>query len=288
MGPRILAIMLCMIGVAASATYADTTRMTYQGTIGGQATRLPVTTSSMPATFRLYDHLLSASPIWSETVNLNIQGGHFSTVLGGGMMTGLSPSLFSTTSDRYLSVQLDTGSESTTKIQIGAVPYAFRAYSADTLLVVPNELKYPGNAAALWIDSNDNVGIGTTTPSYRLDVSGNLRVKNAIIRPTHSTTISTTGPQTVNLPFGDGAQDFLINFTVSKVDLSIAVSSEPPAPCELTVTLINYSPSPVSSVSYASNSKSYFPNQNFSAPGPDETQVYHIFYNGTDYLIWPK
>jgi hypothetical protein len=93
-------------------------------------------------------------------------------------------------------------------------------------------LQNNNNASALCVNSNNNVGIGTGTPLYRLDVSGNTRLNNAAIGdaghgPTwaafaHSNSFTTggyallqnnTGSTLLNCATGQS-----INFRINNVD----------------------------------------------------------------------
>lgn len=52
--------------------------------------------------------------------------------------------------------------------------------------------KGPSGASTLWLADDGNVGIGTTSPGEKLEVSGNVKLTNQILSPTSVTFDSTT------------------------------------------------------------------------------------------------
>ena len=126
-------IALTMIGLTigvTSETHAQGSvpeYMPYQGFIN-DASGAPVN-GAVSLTFKLYDELLSANPLWEESVaNINVVSGAFALNLGE-----VTPNLRSylyTGQARYIGVSVDGGPELSPRTQLGTLPYAFLSYNA--------------------------------------------------------------------------------------------------------------------------------------------------------------
>jgi hypothetical protein len=109
-------------------------------------------------------------------------------------------------------------------------------FAAATTMLLLNGLVFAQDTT-LTITSGGNVGIGTTAPTYKLDVTGNLRALNPNAQftfdgfpPFNNTTLAGTftglngyGPQLrfVGAPFGfmDIGQDSIGNFVIESLDI---------------------------------------------------------------------
>ncbi|MEW5923036.1 MAG: hypothetical protein AB1746_03525 [Candidatus Zixiibacteriota bacterium] len=168
----------------------------YQGKLT-DASGIPLdTTVSM--TFTVYDAPTGGNSKWTEThSSVTVVKGLFNVLLGG--VNPVQDTVFND-SLRYLGIAVGTNSEISPRTQLIAVPYAFRTRQADTAAVA---LSGPVGQGG-WTDdgvsirlttSTDNVGIGTASPTEKLDVDGNISA---------SGTISSNGSLTL-----DGSSDMI-------------------------------------------------------------------------------
>lgn len=175
-----VAIALGTIILIATSVYADVPSLiSYQGRLTDLDGN-PID-SAVSVTFSVYSDASGGSPLWSETHPAVVPSdGLFNVLLGS--VSPITSSLFDG-STRYLAMQLGAGPESTPRIPMVSVSYAFRAINADTAAYA---LASPGSGSSSgWVDDGanvrletlaDNVGIGTNSPSEKLDVEGNVRV----------------------------------------------------------------------------------------------------------------
>jgi len=101
--------------------------LSYQGRLTDSLGH-PVPDGTYQLTFRLYTQETGGNPFWSETRNLEVQGGIFSTLLG--LVTPLNE--VPDDGNLYLSVQVGTCAELTPRLRIVSAAYAFTANRADT------------------------------------------------------------------------------------------------------------------------------------------------------------
>lgn len=248
--------------------------MQYQGILA-DTHGSPTTNGSVQATFNIYSDQYGGYPIVSLPTTLSVQNGYFSTIL-----SGLFAGVFSMTSNRYIEAVFD-GQGTGSRTQIGAVPYALHAYAAEDWANVPSSL---GAGPALVVDDNGRVGIGVTTPSYTLDVSGDVKTKFPVLRGSPAVFYLTSGFNNITVA-PEINQVAIMNFTVGDgAVLNLTIGSDPPSPCSLTLILANHgSGKPV--INFIPNPKIYAAHFQYPAPDTGETQVYDIFFNGTDYLV---
>jgi hypothetical protein len=149
-----LALLSCF---CAAVAFADVPHLiNFQGTLS-DTTGTPITgTRSM--LFQLFsDSTGGYYPLWVEThASVEIQDGLFRVVLGN--VTPLPYSAFDG-QERWLQIEVD-GETLLPRTKIASVPYAFK----------DNLWKTSNNNAIF--DREGNVGIGTTTPAYKLHVEG--------------------------------------------------------------------------------------------------------------------
>ena len=81
-------------------------------------------------TFSLYTQASGGSAVWSETMDLSLDGGLYSVILG--TTTTLEDSLFEG-GNLYLGVQVEDNNEFDPRTQVVSVPFAFRAAISDEL-----------------------------------------------------------------------------------------------------------------------------------------------------------
>jgi hypothetical protein len=134
--------------------------------------------------FTIYKDSLGALDVWSEThPGVVIKDGLFQVLLGS--VTPLSESVFNG-SKRWLGVQLQGGSAPTEFIPMVSVAYAYRSVKSDTASYA---FSSGGTSGGGWTDDGttvrlstitDSVGIGTSDPALRLDITGGLRATDSV------------------------------------------------------------------------------------------------------------
>ncbi|MEO0053486.1 MAG: hypothetical protein ABIK22_04940, partial [candidate division WOR-3 bacterium] len=116
----------CLI-TAAPEPIAIPKLLSYQGRLTDSLGN-PVPDGNYQLTFRLYTQESGGNPFWTETRNVQVQGGIFPILLGAVTPLNQIPD----NGNLYLSLQADTGAELTPRLRIVSVAYAFSACRADT------------------------------------------------------------------------------------------------------------------------------------------------------------
>lgn len=147
--------------------------MSYQGYLkdtGGQ----PVT-DTLGITFRIYDLETGGTALWTEAdAAVSIINGYFSAILGE-----TNPMNLGFDADYWVSLQVEGDPlEMDPRLKLHMNPYSARADTAEYAL------NSPGSGGG-WVDdgtvvrletATDSVGIGTATPTEKLEVDGNILV----------------------------------------------------------------------------------------------------------------
>jgi len=172
------ALLVCTVGNGGSGSLAQeeggvapqavlTPLLQYQGRLSNPTTGEPVADGDYTMTFRLYDVDSGGSPLWTETEDVSVQGGLFSTVLGDGI-TPLDQALFNGQA-LWLGVKVGADAEATPRQQVMPVAYALSLVpgavveaSSGPVLQVNNT----GGGEALSVDGDLNVSGGLTGGSH--------------------------------------------------------------------------------------------------------------------------
>ena len=168
----VLMVMGTILFFFCSASSAEVPQMiNYQGKLTTATGGCFNGTVSM--TFTIYSDDQGTIVDWTETqAEVVVQEGVFSVLLGS---VNPIPDVVFDGSIKYLGVQVGADPEMTPLKPMVSVPYAYRAGTA------------AGGGG--WVDdgtvvrletSTDYVGIGTTTPAEKLDVSGNIKASGTI------------------------------------------------------------------------------------------------------------
>jgi hypothetical protein len=132
-------------------------------------------TGSYNLTFKIWTDTTGGSSLWTETQNgVQVTNGLFNVILG--KQTALNLAF-----DQQYWLELGVGAETMPRIRFTSVGYAYRAAIADSATVAVSAptgggWTKNGNRVSL-ANSSDSVGIGTSSPGYKLDVNDRMRVR---------------------------------------------------------------------------------------------------------------
>lgn len=180
MCPRMVSLVLsCVLLVTLSIAFADIPRLiTYQGRLTDD-TGNPVDDKSYELEFAIYADSLVGDPLWSEDQLVEVVGGLFNVQLG--VESALPDSIFTIYSGLFVGMQLAGFPEFSPRTRLTSSAFCYRALHADTADVVLG-------GGSGWVDVGtrvhllsdaDSVGIGTTSPAYKLDVNGDVNINSA-------------------------------------------------------------------------------------------------------------
>jgi len=154
---KIAVMIFVSVILLASAAHAQIPKsINYQGVLT-DGTEVVVPDGSYQLDLRLYTVASGGSPVWSCTETVTVSKGIFNAVLGNSCVLALDFS-----EQYYLGISVEGEAELTPR-----TPLSSSAYSLSSLSVAGVENVFP---------SDGNVGIGTTTPPYRLTIHGNSQV----------------------------------------------------------------------------------------------------------------
>lgn len=165
----VLGAIMCLF-VSMRATGRIPQLLNYQGRLTTAGT---VMDTIVPIVFTIYADSAGANPIWSKTHGaVNVEDGLFAVSLGS--VAALSEDVFDD-SPRHLGSKIGDDSVSVPLTRFTSVAYAFKATHTDTTSYaqVSNGGGWTDDGGVVRLtDDDDRVGIGTSSPSYRVDITG--------------------------------------------------------------------------------------------------------------------
>lgn len=137
--------------------------------------------------FTIYDATTGGTALWTRTYPaLTVRNGNFQTVIGDVGGQPMLSDVFASGDSRHLEIQVLSGpgvpSPETPLVprqQLVSVPYALRAASVDKADVVSSTAAIvfqTGGVERCRVASTGQFGIGTSTPTFPLDVSGDINL----------------------------------------------------------------------------------------------------------------
>jgi len=136
----------------------------------------PININSLSMNIAIYDQETGGNQAWTESQSPAVENGIFHMLLGSD--TPIPDSVFTKSPNRWLEIQVGL-TALTPRTRIVSSPYSYTAAYSDTAVYARNSA--PDND---WVISGNNqysgvsgnVGIGTTSPSEKFEVIGDVRI----------------------------------------------------------------------------------------------------------------
>ena len=172
---RALATVLILVLVTSLTAAAEMPgKMSYQGVLE-DSTGSVVADGDYDLTFRIYADSTGGAALWEEARTLSVERGVFNALLGS--VTALDLDF---ASPYWLGISVGEEPELLPRVALAASPYAFRAAIADSVVGGGGGTGDDGDWTVTGSDMHSavagNVGVGTDSPSAKLDVQGTVQV----------------------------------------------------------------------------------------------------------------
>jgi hypothetical protein len=143
--------------------------------------------------FTIYDAPTGGTAIWTKTfASLTVRNGNFQTVLGDTAGQPVLSDVFASGDSRHLEIQVLSGPGVSgpeppliPRQQLVSVPYALRAATVEKADVISSTAAIvfqTGGTERARIAPGGQFGVGTSTPAFALDVSGDINITGTIRR----------------------------------------------------------------------------------------------------------
>ena len=135
--------------------------------------------------FFIYTGPTGGTPLWSEFhLGIPLEDGLFTVLLGE--FKPIPDSVFDEP-ERYLGIKVGTHPELSPRVRLTSVAYAYRSQIADTAfhameaVSAESDSDWTISGIDMYSAVSGDVGIGTSTPSAKLDVAGNIHSSNTVL-----------------------------------------------------------------------------------------------------------
>ena len=165
-------LIIVVMALAPLATAEVPQLINYQGRLT-DGTGNPVPNGSYQITFTIYDAAAGGNTKWTSGAQaVAVTDGLFTYQLGSAVQL---PHDIATDTLRWLGIKVGSDPEIVPRTKMTSVAYAYHALRADTADVAlspDNDWTGAGTGAMYTTNLTDDVGIGTSSPDYKLDVNG--------------------------------------------------------------------------------------------------------------------
>jgi hypothetical protein len=173
----VLALVFVMLAGATAQAQSVPPLVNYQGLLTDAAGKPQTGTKNLE--FNLYDAATGGNKVWGPQVfkSVPLVSGMFNVILGTTDSAGRSIADAFGAKDRYLGMKVDDGTELVPRQQILSTPFAIQSeHSAEATHAQKADIAETVQGSDLYINSDSNVGIGTSSPGEKLEVNGNAKV----------------------------------------------------------------------------------------------------------------
>ena len=177
-----IALSLLLLVSITSAQQTSTTSVPnlirYSGTLK-DAHGAAISSAEVGVTFTIYKQQDGGAAVWLETQNVTPDSnGQYNVVLGSTTAKGLPTDLFSQQEERWLGVQVQ-GQAEQPRVLLVSVPYAFKAYEAETLGGLPAsafvKAATPDASTIISTDTGSSQSAGTAVNAANTAASGKTK-----------------------------------------------------------------------------------------------------------------
>jgi hypothetical protein len=176
-----IAIVLFIVGIVFAATENSLVSpvphlINYQGMLTQSDGITPVPNGTYSILFRIYDAATVGTLMWDHTYSVTVTNGLFNVILGTS-----EPIDLAFDEPYWLEIKVGADPVLSPRTQLTSVGYAYTSEYAVSAGSAPTGGGWVDAGTKVRLEtSTDSVGIGTSTPAYKLDVAGSLNLNKGI------------------------------------------------------------------------------------------------------------